>query len=60
MPGEAEFNGGVATSEGIFYKEVFDFFRIPLTRARPVEYTNARESGKRATWTQNRCGFSRA
>lgn len=27
--GEAEFNGGViATSEGIFYKEVLDFFRI--------------------------------
>eukprot|EP00439_Symbiodinium_sp_Y106_P052723 s3817_g7.t1 len=29
--GEAEFNGGVmATSEGIFYKEVFDFLRVPL------------------------------
>ena len=29
--GEAEFNGGViATSEGIFYKEVLNFFRIPV------------------------------
>ena len=29
--GEAEFNGGViATSEGIFCKEVLDFFRIPV------------------------------
>ena len=29
--GEAEFNGGVmATSEGIFYKEVFDFLQVPL------------------------------
>ena len=47
--GEAEFNGGVvATSEGIFYKEIFAFFRVRLqlrmcwTAAQQEEYTNER------------------